>query len=73
MMADLEHDINLKEIGLTLKIKVINQGQVTRNGFSEIIDIENVRIDTEIESIAGIQPEIRKVILLQAANIFGKN
>ena len=42
MMADLEHDINLKKNGLTLKIKVNNQGQVTRNGLSEITDIENV-------------------------------
>ena len=31
MMADLENDINLKEFGWTLKIKV--QGQVTKNIF----------------------------------------
>jgi hypothetical protein len=31
-------------------------------GFFEILDIENVRIDTKIESIVGIQPEISKVI-----------
>ena len=62
MMVDLENNINLKKIGLTLKIKVNNQGQVTENGFFEILDIENVRIDTKIESIACIQPEISKVI-----------
>ena len=35
---------------------------MTDFGFFEILDIENVRIDTKIESIAGIQPEISKVI-----------
>ena len=29
MMVDLENDINFKRIGLTLKIKVNRQGQVT--------------------------------------------
>ena len=33
MMADLENYINLKEIGLTFKIKINHQGQVTRNVF----------------------------------------
>ena len=47
---------------MTLKIKVNHQGQVTDFGFSEILDIVNVRIDTKIESIACIQPEISKVI-----------
>ena len=61
-MADLENDINFKKNGLTLKIKVNNQGQVTENKFSEILDLENVRIDTKIKSIVGIQPEISKVI-----------
>ena len=45
-MTDLEHNINFKKIGLTLKIKVNHQGQVTEHGFSEILDIKNVRIDT---------------------------
>ena len=48
-MVDLENDTNLKKIGLTLKIKVNHQGQVTENSFFEILDIENVRIDTKIE------------------------
>ena len=62
MMVDLENNINFKRIGLTLKIKVNRQGQVTELGFSEFLDIENVRIDTKIESIACTQPEISKVI-----------
>ena len=62
MMADLENNINFKRIGLTLKIKVNRQGQVTELGFSEFFDIDNVRIDTKIESIACIQPEISKII-----------
>ena len=52
MMADLENNINFKKIDLTLKIKVNRQGQVTELGFSEFLGIENVRIDTKIESIA---------------------
>ena len=62
MMGDLENNINFEKYGLTLKIKVNHQGQVTDFEFFEILDIENVRIDTKIESIAGIQPEISKVI-----------
>ena len=62
MMTDLENNINFKKNGLTLKIKVKHQGQVTENRFSEILDLEHVRFDTKIESIAGIQPEISKVI-----------
>ena len=62
MMTDLENNIILKKSGLTLKIKVKHQGQVTENGFFEILDLEYVRFDTKIESIAGIQPEISKVI-----------
>ena len=61
-MADLENYINLEQIGLTLKIKVNHQGQRTDSGFSDILDIVNVRIDTKIESIACIQPEMSKVI-----------
>ena len=61
MMADLENN-NFKKYGLTLKIKVNHQGPVADFGFFEILDIENVRIDTKIESIVGIQPEISKVI-----------
>ena len=62
MMIDLENNINSKKSGLTLKIKVKHQGQVPGNEFSEILDLEYVRFDTKIESIAGIQPEISKVI-----------
>ena len=54
--------IYLKKSGLTLKIKVKHQGQEIENEFSEILDQDYVRIDTKIESIAGIQPEISKVI-----------
>ena len=61
-MTDLENNINLKKSGLTLKIKVKHQGQVTGNKFSEILDLEYVRFDTKIEQIAGIQPEISKVV-----------
>ena len=61
-MTDLENNINLKKSGLTLKIKVKHQGQVPENGFSEIPDLEYVRFDTKIRSIAGIQPEMSKVI-----------
>ena len=62
MMADLENNNNFKKYGLTLKINVNHQGQVADFGFFEILNIENVRIDTKIESIAGILPEISKVI-----------
>ena len=46
----------------TLIFKVNHQGQVTDCGFSEILDIVNVRIDTKIESVACIQQELRKAI-----------
>ena len=49
-MTDLENNINLTKSGLTLKIKVKHQGQVTKkNRFSEILDLEYVRFDTKIE------------------------
>ena len=47
---------------LTFIFKVNHQGQVTDFGFSEMLDIVNVRIDTKIKSAACIQPELRKVI-----------
>ena len=62
MMTDLENNINLKKKGLTLKIKVNHRGQVPEIEFYEFLDLEYVRFDTKIESIAGIQPEISKVI-----------
>ena len=46
-MTDLENNINLQKSGLTLKIKVKHQGQVTGNRFSEILDLEYVRFDTK--------------------------
>ena len=46
---------------LTFIFKVNYQSQVTDLRFSEVLDLENVRIDTKIKSVACIQPEIRKV------------
>ena len=48
---------------LTSIFKVNHQGQVTDFGFSEILDFENVRIDTKIDFVSCLQPEIRKVTL----------
>ena len=45
---------------LTFIFKVNHQGQVTDFGFSEILDIVNVRIDTKIKSAASMQPELKK-------------
>ena len=47
---------------LTFIFKVNHQGHVTDFRFSEILDLENVRILTKIKYVACIQPEIRKVI-----------
>ena len=47
---------------LTFIFKVNHQGQVNDFGFSEMVDLANVRIDTKIKSVACIQPDIRKVI-----------
>ena len=46
----------------TFIFKVNHLGHVTDFGFSEILDLANVRIDTKIKSVACIQPDIRKVI-----------
>ena len=51
-----------KQMCLTFIFKVNHQGQVTDFWFSEIHDLGNVRIVTEIKSSSCIQPEIRKVI-----------
>ena len=48
-MTDLENNMNLKKRGLTMKIKVKHQGQVTGNRFYEILDLEYVRFETKIE------------------------
>ena len=50
------------KVSLTLTFKVNCQGQVTGFVFFEILDLEKVRIDTEILSVLYVQPEIRKVI-----------
>ena len=47
---------------LTFIFMVNHQSQVTDFGFSEILNIVNVRIDTKIKSVACIQLELRKVI-----------
>ena len=52
------------QLRLTFILKVNHQGQVTDSGFSEILDLANVRIYTKIKFLACIQPEIRKVIQL---------
>ena len=49
------------KVSLTLTSKVKCQGQVIDICFFEILDLEKVRIDTEILSVLYIQPEIRKV------------
>ena len=50
------------KVSLTLRFKVKCQGQVIGFVFFEILDLEKVRIDTEILSVLYIQPDIRKVI-----------
>ena len=39
----------IKMFHLISKDDLENQGQVTENGFSELLDLENVRIDSKIE------------------------
>ena len=51
------------KVSLTLTIMVICEGQVIGFVFIEILDLEKVRIDTEILSVLYIQPEIRKVMI----------
>ena len=52
------------KVSLTLPIKVKCQGQVISFVFFEILDLEKVRINTEISSLLYIQPEIRKIIIV---------
>ena len=53
------------KVSLTLKFKVNCQSQVTDFVFFGILDLEKVRIDTEILSLPlCIQPEIQKVIIV---------
>ena len=53
------------KVSLTLTFKVKCQGQVIGFIFFEILDLDKVRIDTEILSVLyHIQPEIRKVMIV---------
>ena len=52
------------KVSLTLKFEVNCQGQVFDFVFFEILDLQKVRIDTEILSVPYIQPEIWKVIIV---------
>ena len=54
---------------LTLIFKVNHQGRVNDFGFSELLDIVNVRIDTKIKSASCIQPELRKVIQMNVCDL----
>ena len=54
----------LQLIFVTLRFKVKRQSHVIFFNIFEISDLENVRIDTKIKSVACIQPEMRKVIQL---------
>ena len=52
------------KVSLTLTFKVKCQGQVIDFVCFEILDLEKVRIDTEILSVLCIQPEILNVIIV---------
>ena len=41
-------------------------------GFSEILDLENVRIDTKVKSASCIQPELMKVIQCMCVTLSSK-
>ena len=56
----------------TFIFKVNHQSQVTDFGFSEILDLANIRIDTKIKFLACIQLEIRKVIQLICVTLSSK-
>ena len=61
MYATIDKKGHIK-VSLTLTFKVNCQGQLIGFVFFEILDFENVRIDTQILSLLYIQPEIRKVM-----------
>ena len=48
-------------ICVTLSSKVNRQGHITFINIFDILDHENVRIDTKIDFVSCLQPEIRKV------------
>ena len=52
------------KVSLTLTFKVKCQGQVRGFVFFEILDLEKIRIDTEILSVLNIQPKIQKVMIV---------
>ena len=56
----------------TYIFKVKHQGQVTDFEFSEILDLENVRFDTKVESASCIQPELMKVIQWMCVTLSSK-
>ena len=60
MMFTTKDTQGLTQMCLTFIFKVNHQGQVTDFGFSEILNIVNIGIDTKIESAACIQPELKK-------------
>ena len=47
---------------VTLTSKVNRQGYVIFFNFFDILNLENVRIDTKIEFVSCLEPEIRKVM-----------
>ena len=47
---------------VTLSSKVNRQGHVIFFHIFDILDLENVRIDTKINFVSCLQPEIRKVM-----------
>ena len=63
MYAITDNEGHIK-VSLALTFKVECQGQVIGFVIFEILDLEKVRIDTEILSVLYIQPEIRKVIIV---------
>ena len=49
-------------ICVTLSFKVNRQGHMTFFNIFDILDLENVRIDTKINFVSCLQPEMRKVM-----------
>ena len=62
-------EVMIVGVCLTLIFKVDLQGQVIYFGLFEILDLENVEINTKIESVACLQSEIRKVTQMRRANV----
>ena len=60
------------QLCLTFIFKINHQSQVTDFGFSEILDIVNIIVDTKIKSVACIQPELRKVIQWMCVTLSSK-